>query len=83
MVNEGAFTVHDFAGVAHRSAIGIADTLVPEAYSKDGQSAAEVTDDIVGDAGILRGGGAGGNDDGIGRHFFYLFQGYLIIARDS
>ncbi len=48
----------DFTGAVDPASVAIADTLVPEADSQNGDATAEVADDLVGDAGLLRSSGA-------------------------
>jgi hypothetical protein len=64
----------------HHTAIDIADALVTQTDSQDGNPAPEITDDVIGDAGFEGGTGAGRDDDMTRCHSFYPLQGDAVIA---
>jgi hypothetical protein len=72
--------VHGKVGALYQPAINITDALVPQADAEDGYLAAEIPDNIIGDAGFQGSTRPRGNDD-MGRvKFFYLFQRNGVIT---
>jgi len=80
MVDQGRLAVHNFVGGANNASIAITNALVPQTDAKDGYFGAKVADDIVGDAGILGGGGAGGDYDALWLHPLNLLERCLVVA---
>jgi hypothetical protein len=56
---------------------------MPQANAEDGNTAAEMPDNVIGDTRFQRGAGAGGDDDVGGGKLFNFFQSYSVIAKNG
>jgi len=80
VIDERRLAVNRHRGSSHNAAIDMADALVPEADTEDGDFAAEVKYDIVGNASLQRGTWSRGDDYMAGSEFFDFSKSYFVIA---
>ena len=80
VLDRAGLAVHQVLGADDLSAESGADGLMSEADAEHGNFAGEVADDVDADAGVLRGAGAGGDDDALGMHGGDFGDGHLVIA---
>ena len=76
----GGFAVHEAGGADDFAAEDLADALVAEADSEDGDFSAEFADGVATDAGFGGGAGAGGDDDFFGGELGDVGGGNLVVA---
>ncbi len=67
----------------HPASEGLPDGLVAETDAQDGDLFVEAPDDVEGDARLIRGAGAGGQDNGLRCHGLDLLQGRLVVPPDN
>ena len=73
----------DFAGAGHFAAVDIEDALVAEADAEHRDLARERADDVARDASIVRGAGAGRDNDAVGVERGAFFERDLVISMDD
>ena len=74
------FAVHEARGADDFAAVDLADALVAEADSENGNFPSEFPDRVATDAGFGRGAGTGGDDDFFWCEFCNVGQGDLVVA---
>ncbi len=83
VVDGGGLAVLDLAGVDDARAEGLRHALMAEADAEDGHLAREALDQLDADAGVVRGFGAGGDDDALGGELGDFVEGDLVVAVDD
>ena len=74
------FAVHEPGGSFDDCAADVADALMAQADSQDGDAWAEMADDVVADAALFGRAWAGGDDDVGGMEGFDLVEGDFVVA---
>ena len=80
MSYHGRFAVHNLPGAGNDAPIAIADALVSQADAEDRHVGPEVLDNIVRDAGVLGGGGPGGDNYSLWFQLLDFLHSSLVIA---
>src|SRR5262249_28653580 len=80
VANLGCLAVHLSLGSGDRTAEGLADRLMSEAYAEDRRVLAEAPDDLERHSGVVRGAGAGRDHDPLGRERSDAVGVYGIVA---
>lgn len=82
MVHLGEFAVHHTVRAHNLASVGLSNALVPQANAEQGDFACEMSDGGNGNAGLIGGAGARGDDNFFRCHRLDVGQGQGIVAKD-
>jgi len=81
VMDGGGLAVHHLAGMHDAPAKGLADGLMSQADTQDGDPAGEGLDHLHRNTRLVGGTGPGGDDDLVGLHLLDLSAGDFVIAK--